>query len=53
MENHEPIEQFVTTHDVATLMKLFNHSSEEITLRYIGITNETLANVYKDIDLLG
>lgn len=44
---------YLKTHDVATLMKLFNHSSEEITLRYIGITNETLANVYKDIDLLG
>lgn len=43
---------YLKTHDVGTLMKLFNHSSEEITLRYIGITDDTLASVYKDVDLL-
>lgn len=30
------------THDIATLMKLFNHSSQNITLRYIGIDREEL-----------
>lgn len=30
------------TGDIATLMKMFNHSKEEITLRYIGITQENM-----------
>lgn len=30
------------THDIATLMKIFNHSSQNITLRYIGIDREEL-----------
>lgn len=29
------------THDVALLMSLFNHSAPSITLRYIGITDQT------------
>lgn len=30
------------THDIATLMKIFNHSSQNITLRYIGMDREEL-----------
>lgn len=30
------------THDIATLMKIFNHSSQSITLRYIGIEKEDI-----------
>lgn len=30
------------THDVVTLMKIFNHSSQAITLRYIGIEKEDI-----------
>ncbi|WP_412989923.1 tyrosine-type recombinase/integrase [Pediococcus siamensis] len=30
------------TNDIATLMVLFNHSSEEITKRYIGITDSEI-----------
>lgn len=44
---------YMKNHDVGTLMKLFNHSSETVTLRYIGITDDSLASVYKDVDLLG
>lgn len=40
------------THDVATLMEVFNHDREEITLRYIGITQDIITNIYNDIDLL-
>lgn len=29
-------------HDVATLMKMFNHSKESITLRYIGVTQDNI-----------
>lgn len=40
------------THDVATLMYIFNHSSESMTLRYIGITEDKICNIYNEIDLL-
>ncbi len=40
------------THDVATLMEVFGHNREEVTLRYIGITQDTISNAYKEIDLL-
>jgi len=30
------------TGDIATLMQMFNHSKEEVTLRYIGITQEKM-----------
>ena len=30
------------THDVATLMKIFNHSSESVTKRYIGIESDDI-----------
>lgn len=35
------------THDVVTLMKIFNHSSQAITLRYIGIERE---DINKELD---
>lgn len=34
-----------------TLQKIFNHSSSLITLRYIGITNEVIADAYKSLNL--
>ena len=40
------------TKDVATLMEIFNHDHESITLRYIGITQDTISKVYEGIDLL-
>lgn len=35
------------THDIATLMVLFNHSSEQITKRYIGITDDEIGSSMK------
>lgn len=35
------------THDIATLMVLFNHSSETITKRYIGITDDEIGSSLK------
>ncbi len=37
--------------DLATLQALFNHSSQAVTLRYIGITQDTIDEVYANIDL--
>lgn len=39
------------THDVAILQELFNHSSPSITLRYIGINQDTLDNAYDNFSL--
>lgn len=36
--------------DVATLMTIFNHSSPQITLRYIGIVEEDIKNTLKDFN---
>ena len=33
------------------LMKILNHSSQSITLRYIGIEKETINNLYDDLNL--
>lgn len=39
------------THDIATLMKIFNHSSQAITLRYIGIEKEDIDDELADFKL--
>lgn len=39
------------THDVVTLMNIFNHSDQSITKRYIGITEEEVADSLKDFRL--
>ena len=36
---------------VSTLATLFNHSSTSETLKYIGITQETIFDVYENIDI--
>ena len=38
-------------YDIAIIQKLFNHSSPAVTLRYIGITQEELDDVYLSFDL--
>lgn len=38
------------THDIATLMKLFNHSKEETTLIYIGIASDEMRTTFRKID---
>jgi len=40
---------YQATKDVATLMEIFNHSSQKITLRYIGMTEESIENSIKNI----
>lgn len=39
------------TKDVVTLMNIFNHSDQSITKRYIGITEEEVADSLKDFRL--
>ena len=38
-------------YDITLIQKLFNHSTPAITLRYIGITQEELYDVYLSLDL--
>lgn len=40
---------YKATKDLATLMHIFNHSSQAVTLRYIGITEERIENSLKNI----
>lgn len=40
---------YQATKDVATLMEIFNHSSQKTTLRYIGTTEESIENSIKGI----
>ncbi|MGX7013919.1 tyrosine-type recombinase/integrase [Vagococcus silagei] len=39
------------TRDIATLMEIFNHSSERVTKRYIGITTDEIGNTLADFKL--
>lgn len=39
------------THDIVTLMKIFNHSSQAITLRYIGVEKEDIDKELADFKL--
>jgi integrase len=39
------------THDVAMLQEIFNHSAPSITLRYIGINQDTMDEALKDFTL--
>ena len=38
------------THDIAGLMKLFNHAKEETTLIYIGIASDETKQTFRKID---
>ena len=38
-------------YDIAIIQKLFNHSSPAVTLRYIGITQDEMDDVYLGLDL--
>ena len=38
-------------YDITLIQKLFNHSTPAITLRYIGITQDELDDVYLSLDL--
>lgn len=40
------------TRDIVTLMKMFNHSSQAITLRYIGVSKEEIEEARKNFEIL-
>lgn len=40
---------YVRTKDIAVLQDIFNHSDPAITLRYIGINGDTIADAYASI----
>lgn len=41
------------THDIAMLMSLFNHSSESITLAYIGVTQDVKNDARRNFNVVG
>lgn len=40
------------TKDVAQLMDIYNHSNPNVTLRYIGVNQDTKNKIYNEIDIL-
>lgn len=42
---------YQATKDIGLIMKALNHSSEDVTLRYIGIEQEKLNETYKSIEI--
>jgi len=42
---------YLRTKDIALLQKLFNHSSPSITLRYIGITQDSMDKAIENFSL--
>lgn len=42
---------YKATNDIARVMKMLRHSSEEFTLRYIGITQEDVDRDFKELEL--
>lgn len=40
---------YMNTKDIAILQKIFNHSSPAVTLRYIGIIQDTISDAYDSI----
>jgi integrase len=43
--------RYINSVKLETLQKVFNHSSPAITLRYIGITKEVIADAYNSVNL--
>lgn len=39
------------THDIATLMKIFNYSSQKIIKRYIGVTDDEINQLQNNFRL--
>ena len=37
------------THDIVTIQKILNHATQEYTLRYIGITQDTMDSAVKNL----
>lgn len=41
---------YAKTHDIATLMYIFNHSTEATTMRYLGLTEDRVAKQLRGFD---
>jgi len=42
---------YLETKDIALLMDHFNHSEEKVTLRYVGLLQDTLDDALEDFEL--
>jgi len=42
---------YLETKDIALLMELFNHTEESVTLRYVGLLQDTLDDALEDFEL--
>lgn len=51
MMNHDNGDQVTKLRALHLLQRIFNHSSETITLRYIGITGAEIQEAYKNLNL--